>query len=159
MAQKLSPEQKQKRAKFAVRDAKTRRSSVLILVALFIVFIGWANIWKVVGLAGYGYITSTGSRVGQVTQLSHSGVVWKTWEGTLALTQNGSVAENWLFSIDDFDPQRDQKVTQLKYAVDFGSVVKLSYEKHFGIQSWHAKTMYTITDIEVLSLNGEQRLK
>jgi hypothetical protein len=134
-----------------------RGNGVLFFALLFTGLIVLFFNQYLIGLVGYNHITSEGSRVGQVTKLSHNGVLWKTWEGTLSITQTGAYASNWNFSIDSHDPNMGTKIALLKEAADDGSIVKIDYMQHFGLQTWRAKTSYTATDVTVLDPGQKQR--
>lgn len=78
---------------------------------------------------------SNGERIGLVTQFSKRGLIWKTWEGHLNITQTGmNSAEGFDFSIDG-DNLNEQTVHLLDSAASFGWKVKLIYHQTFG-KNW-----------------------
>ena len=76
---------------------------------------------------------SEGERVGFLTKFSKKGLVWKSWEGYLNLTQTGmnSSGEPFSFSLDN-DRDQDELVARLDSAATFGWKVKLRYHETFG---------------------------
>lgn len=96
---------------------------------------------------------SQGERVGFLTRFSNKGLVWKSWEGYLNLTQTGmnSSGEPFEFSIDN-DTDSDALVAQLDSAATFGWKVKLRYHETFGY-NWFSNRGHTnlfVTSCEVL---------
>jgi hypothetical protein len=78
---------------------------------------------------------SNGERIGLVTQFSNRGIVWKTWEGHLNITQTGmNSADGFDFSIDG-DNQNENTIHLLDSAASFGWKVKLIYHQTFG-KNW-----------------------
>ena len=100
---------------------------------------------------------ANGERIGLVTQFSETGVVWKSWEGHLNLTQTGmnsSSAAPFDFSIDNDHP--DEKVIALiDSAANYGWKIKLTYHETFG-KNWfnnRGETSHFVTDVEILDRN------
>lgn len=103
---------------------------------------------------------SNGERIGLVTQFSQKGVIWKSWEGSLNLTQTGmnsSGAEPFMFSLDndradtDIDPLR----LKLDSAAQYGWKVKLVYHETIG-KNWfknRGNTDHFINEVQVLDRN------
>jgi hypothetical protein len=99
---------------------------------------------------------SNGERVGFLTKFSNKGLIWKSWEGSLNLTQTGmnSSGEPFSFSIDN-DREPDGLITQLDSAATFGWKVKLRYHETFGL-NWfrnRGETNMFVTSCEVLDKN------
>ena len=77
---------------------------------------------------------SNGERIGLITQFSKSGLVWKSWEGHLNLTQTGMNSSSMTpfdFSVDN-DNEPFGLVAKLDSAARFGWKVKLVYHQTFG---------------------------
>lgn len=78
---------------------------------------------------------SNGERIGLVTQFSKRGMLWKTYEGHLNITQTGmNSADGFDFSIDG-DNEDPTTVSLLDSAASFGWKVKLIYHETFG-KNW-----------------------
>ena len=110
---------------------------------------------------------SNGERIGVITQFSESGLIWKSWEGHLNVTQTGmNSSVPFDFSIDNDKP--DQEIINiLDSAAQYGWKVKLVYHETFG-KNWlsnRGETNYFISKVEVLeknfgnAFNGNQQQK
>ena len=98
---------------------------------------------------------SNGERIGLVTQFSHRGMIWKTWEGHLNITQTGmNSADGFDFSIDR-DNENEKHIEILDSAASFGWKVKLIYHQTFGLNwfSNRGETNYFIDSIIVVDKN------
>jgi hypothetical protein len=98
---------------------------------------------------------SNGERIGVITQFSETGLIWKSWEGHLNVTQTGmNSSVPFDFSIDNDNP--DQKVIKmLDSAAQHGWKVKLVYHETAG-KNWFSnrgETNHFITKVEVLEKN------
>jgi hypothetical protein len=98
---------------------------------------------------------SNGERIGVITQFSETGLIWKSWEGHLNVTQTGmNSSVPFDFSIDNDSP--DQKVIKtLDSAAQYGWKVKLVYHETAG-KNWlsnRGETNHFITKVEVLEKN------
>jgi hypothetical protein len=95
---------------------------------------------------------SNGERIGVITQFSETGLIWKSWEGHLNVTQTGmNSSVPFDFSIDNDQP--DQKIIdQLDSAAQHGWKVKLVYHETSGKNWFHnrGETSHFITKVEVL---------
>lgn len=97
---------------------------------------------------------SNGERIGMITQFSESGLICKSWEGHLNLTQTGmnsSSLHPFDFSIDN-DKESADLVATLDSAATLGWKVKLVYHQVFG-WNWfqnRGETNYFINVCEVL---------
>lgn len=95
---------------------------------------------------------SNGSRVGFVTQIAQSGLIFKTWEGHLNTSQTGmNTAKPFDFSI---DRQNEPKglVATLDSAAEYGWKVKLTYHQVSTGRNWfdnRGETNYFVTSCEV----------
>ncbi len=114
---------------------------------LVIIFIGVCLICTPIGCVGCANVSySDGFRDGTLQKFSKKGIIWKTWEGDLALdsfrkTENG-VTNLWQFSVKD-----DQLVNQLLSLPD-GQRVRLHYDQKLTTVPWRSETTYIITKIE-----------
>lgn len=97
---------------------------------------------------------ANGERIGLITQFSRSGVIWKSWEGHLNLTQTGmnsSSSTPFDFSIDN-DNEPDQLVKTIDSAAQYGWKVKMVYHETKG-RNWfgnRGETDHFVTHCEVL---------
>jgi len=95
---------------------------------------------------------SNGERIGLVTQFSKRGMIWKTYEGHLNITQTGmNSADGFDFSIDG--SKEDPKiVTLLDSAASYGWKVKLIYHQTFGknLLGARGETNYFIDSVIVV---------
>ena len=98
---------------------------------------------------------SNGERIGVITQFSETGLIWKSWEGHLNVTQTGmNSSVPFDFSIDNDSP--DQKVINtLDSAAQYGWKVKLVYHETAGknMFSNRGETNHFINKVEVLEKN------
>ena len=98
---------------------------------------------------------SNGERIGLVTQFSESGLIFKTWEGHLNLTQTGmNSSVPFDFSVDR-DDENPRVIATLDSAATFGWKVKLVYHETFG-WNWfnnRGETDHFITRVDVLDKN------
>jgi|ERR1035437_299191 hypothetical protein len=97
---------------------------------------------------------SNGERIGMVTQFSKKGVIWKTREGQLNITQTGmnsSSTTPFDFSIDN-DNEDLKVVALIDSAVNLGWKVKLIYHETIG-KNWFSNrgnTDHFITGVEII---------
>jgi hypothetical protein len=105
-----------------------------------------------IGLNGCSENYSNGERIGLVTQFSNRGMIWKTWEGHLNITQTGmNSADGFDFSIDG-DNTDEATIHLLDSAASFGWKVKLIYHQTFG-KNWfgnRGETNYFIDSVIVV---------
>ena len=100
---------------------------------------------------------SNGERVGLVTQFSKSGLIFKTHEGHLNLTQTGmnsSSAVPFDFSV-DADNEDPKIVAILDSAATYGWKVKIVYHETFG-KNWFSnrgETNHFVKSIDILDRN------
>lgn len=105
---------------------------------------------------------SNGERIGLVTQFSRTGIIWKSWEGELHVTQTGmnSTMNDFQFSIDN-DNEDTSIINQIDSAAQHGWKVKLTYHETFG-KNWfnnRGETSRFITGIEILDKNMSIKAK
>lgn len=104
---------------------------------------------------------SNGERIGLITQFSKTGLVWKSWEGELHVTQTGmnSTMNDFEFSIDN-DREDPEIINQIDSAALHGWKVKLTYHETFG-KNWftnRGETNHFITGVQVLDRNPVSNL-
>lgn len=98
---------------------------------------------------------SNGERIGVITQFSETGLIWKSWEGHLNVTQTGmNSSVPFDFSIDNDRPDQ-QVIKTLDSAAQYGWKVKLVYHETAGKNWFHnrGETSHFITKVEVLEKN------
>jgi len=118
----------------------------IVLILLAVSPIG-SSVW---GLFTFPIQYSEGDRVGQVVKLSEKGLIWKTWEGGMGLTQSGAYVEYSNFSIDSRNPNRQEISDQLQRAYTSGELIKVHYDQRLGARPWRGKTTYLVSDIEFI---------
>lgn len=100
---------------------------------------------------------SNGERIGLVTQFSKTGLMFKTHEGHLNLTQTGmnsSSAVPFDFSV-DADSEDPKVVSTLDSAATYGWKVKIVYHETFG-KNWfgtRGETNHFVKSVDVLDRN------
>jgi hypothetical protein len=98
---------------------------------------------------------SNGERIGVLTQFSKTGVIWKSHEGHLNVTQTGmNSSVPFDFSIDN-DNEDPQLVKLIDSAAQYGWKVKLVYHETVG-KNWfgnRGSTDHFVTGCEVLERN------
>ena len=100
---------------------------------------------------------SNGERIGMITQFSKTGLVFKTHEGHLNLTQTGmnsSSTKPFDFSVDR-DNEDESVVATLDSAATYGWKVKIKYHEVFG-WNWFSnrgETDHFVSDVQVLDRN------
>lgn len=100
---------------------------------------------------------SNGERIGLVTQFSKTGLIFKTHEGHLNLTQTGmnsSSAVPFDFSV-DADNEDPNIVATLDSAATYGWKVKIVYHETFGknIFGTRGETNHFVKSVEILDRN------
>ena len=96
---------------------------------------------------------SNGERIGVITQFSHTGVFWKSWEGHLNVTQTGmNSSVPFDFSIDN---EPAGVIGMIDSAAQYGWKVKLKYHQTFGKNWFHnrGEENHFVTAVEVLDKN------
>lgn len=101
---------------------------------------------------------SNGERIGLITQFSRTGIIWKSWEGHLNMTQTGMNSSTpFDFSIDN-DNEPQGLVATIDSAAQFGWKVKLKYHETYN-KNWFSNrgsTDHFVTSCEVLDKNPIQ---
>ena len=98
---------------------------------------------------------SNGERIGLVTQFSKTGIIWKSWEGHLNMTQTGMNSSTpFDFSIDN-DNEDSTLVSILDSSATNGWKVKITYHETSG-KNWfrnRGETNHFVSNVEVLDKN------
>lgn len=135
-----------KQKKFAIR-------TWLVIGAFFVLLFTWEYF---LGLVAFGGIYSEGNRVGQVVKFSQKGVLWKSWESGMGLTQSGAYVERWNFSVDNEDPNKAAIIQNINEAFRTGDLVRIRYEQRYGVLPWRAKTSYLVREVEFLTKDRQR---
>ncbi|TSA30248.1 MAG: 6-phosphogluconate dehydrogenase [Bacteroidetes bacterium] len=96
-------------------------------------------------------IYDEGIRAGTVLRISKKGVIWKTYEGQLALESFGALKKvSPLAETFDFSVERgnDSIVRLLESVALSGERVNLRYIKRYMVFPWRGKTMYFVRGVE-----------
>lgn len=118
-------------------------------------FAGVVGGLALVAALGYGVNScahmnySNGGRVGVVNKFSSKGIIFKTYEGTLAL--EGQQLKEWRFSVDvkgNGGKSLEDLAQEIQTALDSGKKVKLSYVQPFKKWIWEGETEYSVVDID-----------
>ncbi len=141
-------DQKEERKKKASRKSRVTLITTFLLVFGIPLIIG--TISYPIGLIGFNHVYSEGTRIGQVVKMSEKGLIWKTNEGSLGVTQSGAYVERWDFSIDSENDNRDNLVLKLSEASKAGNLVEIKYSQRIGVRPWRAKTSYLVEDVVIL---------
>lgn len=95
---------------------------------------------------------SNGERIGYVCKFSNKGLIWKSWEGELNLTQTGmNTSSLFDFSVDN-DNEDKTIVAQLDSAASLGWKVKLKYHEVAGY-NWFSNRGhedYFVSEVDIL---------
>lgn len=116
------------------------KSKILIALVFGLVLVGCSENY------------SNGERIGFVTKFSQRGLIYKSWEGELNLTQTGmNTSSTFQFSIDN-DREDEATIKTLDSAATLGWKVKLRYHETTG-KNWfrnRGETDHFITHVEIL---------
>ena len=98
---------------------------------------------------------SNGERIGVITQFSDTGVIWKSHEGHLNVTQTGmNSSVPFDFSVDNDRDQTDL-IKTIDSAAQYGWKVKIIYHETIG-KNWfnnRGATDHFVEKVEVLERN------
>lgn len=109
------------------------------------------------------YEYSHGARTGMVNKMSKKGLIWKTYEGQMALegiTSSGSYAgaNVWDFSLDRqarHGENIDELARSLNDALDSGEKVKVKYIEIIKPWPWRGSTGYFIQDVQAMKKDNK----
>ncbi|MCF6348868.1 MAG: 6-phosphogluconate dehydrogenase [Flavobacteriaceae bacterium] len=88
---------------------------------------------------------SEGYRSGELTKISHKGVLFKTWEGEIS--QGVSESQRFDFSVESSEKEVIDLLKNLQ-----GQGVKLTYKERFATFPWLGDTKYYVTKVEKTKL-------
>ncbi len=101
---------------------------------------------------------SNGERIGMIQKFSKSGVIYKSWEGDLHVTQTGmSSNTDFSFSLDN-DNEPEGLAAKIDSAAQHGWLVKLTYHETVG-KNWFSNrgsTDHFVTKMQLLNKNPMQ---
>ena len=120
---------------------------IIFLISLFIFSVVGRYLW---GIIGFHIVYGEGDRVGQIVKLSDRGLIWKTWETGMGITQSGAYVQYWDFSIDSQNPNKEKIIQDLRRAYNSGEIVKVHYVQRYGVLPWRADTTYLVQNIEFI---------
>lgn len=132
------------------QQRKVRKAKLIFCVFLALIAIGISQ------CKSENY--SNGYRVGYITKFNSEGVIYKTWEGEMNVTQTGTntAGEIFNFSIDRKNKKNvpnDAIIRSLNDALENGSLVKIKYRKVWGCVNLfrnRGDSPYFIDAVEVL---------
>lgn len=105
---------------------------------------------------------SNGERIGVITRFSEKGLIWKSWEGNLNITQTGmnTSGEPFMFSVDNNNEDKEL-VSKIDSAANKGWKVKVVYHECMGknITGSRGETNYFIDRLEVLDRSFTEKLQ
>ena len=105
-------------------------------------------------LTGCSENYANGERIGLVTRFTKKGILWKSWEGSLNLTQTGMNSSGipFDFSVDNDKPENTVVIAMIDSAANLGWKIKVKYHETLGFNwfSNRGETDHFITDVEVL---------
>lgn len=106
---------------------------------------------------------SVGERIGTVTKFSNAGVIWRSWDGHINITQTGmnSVGEPFEFSVDN-DKNDPNIISLLSKASTDGWKVKICYHQVWGLKNvFHnrGESDYFVDSVKVLDKDFTKKLE
>lgn len=93
---------------------------------------------------------SNGKRVGYLIKFSQKGLMFKTWEGEMNLTQSGMATNNFEFSV-DADGDYSLVDSALSVALNTGKKIEVTYHQIWGFVHMfgtRGETRYFVTDVK-----------
>jgi hypothetical protein len=113
-------------------------------------------LWGGCQMVGNRCVYSEGSRVGRINKVTQKGMIWKTWEGQMALEGILSGGESTAANVWDFSFDRQARhgenvqalVSTATEALNTGQKVKVTYVEMLLVWPWRAETDYLIQKVE-----------
>jgi len=106
---------------------------------------------------------SVGEKVGTLIEFAESGLIWRSWDGRLNLTQTGmnTAGEPFGFSFDNDRNDQDSLINTLKQAQVEGWKIKIRYHrvKGYNLFENRGRFQYFVDDVEVLDKNFANALR
>lgn len=138
-------EKKHNREAYREKKKKMTRKTLVILGVIIILLIFGERLW---GLIGVNISYSGGVRSVRILKISERGFIWKTWEIEGILAQgNSSTPYRWEFSIDNWDPNKEQILNDIKNAFSTGKMVQVHYNQRAGSVPWRSGTTYFVKQV------------
>lgn len=102
------------------------------------------------------YEYSSGTRAGMINKISKKGLIWKTYEGQMALegivSSGGNMGANvWDFSIDNqarHGENVEELAKKLNEALESGQKVKIEYVQVIGGWPWRGSTGHYVQSVK-----------
>ncbi len=106
---------------------------------------------------------SVGEKVGTLIEFAESGLIWRSWDGRLNMTQTGmnTAGEPFGFSFDNDRNDQDSLISTLKQAQVEGWKIKIKYHRVKGY-NWfenRGRFEYFVDDVEVLDKDFANMLR
>ncbi len=117
-----------------------------LLVLICCVFLGIGGCCAV---AGKGIPYSDGYRDGHIQKLSHKGILFKSWEGQLALPGLQAAADNTVSNVFDFTVDQKELVTEMQ-SLNATDYVRIHYDQRLFGSPLVSESSYFVTKIEKL---------
>lgn len=131
-------------------DKDTKIAFGLIILSAAVMIVPPAS-YSVARITGCQANYSDGERIGTVVKLSHKGMVFKSWEGTLQMQgyrstqdKNSPITNQWDFNVRDEDVMH-----QIEDAMNSGACVRLRY-RQWLIEPYTQESDYTVIGVEVM---------
>jgi hypothetical protein len=141
----MEQEKQRNREEYRKKMKKRAKKAWTVLGIIFFLLIFWGSIWGVIGVNIH---YSDGERTVKIIKLSEKGFIWKTWEGEGVLAQEGfAVTYIWSFSVDNWDPNKQQLINDIKTAFETGQTVKIKYDQRAGSVPWRSETAYFVKEV------------
>lgn len=138
-------EKQHNREAYREKMKKRAKKVWIVLGIIFFLLIFGRSIW---GAVGVNIHYSDGERTVKIIKLAEKGLIWKTWEAEGVLTQgNFAVTYIWSFSIDNWDPNREKLLNDVRTAFENGQTVKIKYDQRAGSVPWRSGTTYFVKEI------------
>lgn len=126
--------------------------------------LAWATLWGGCNLAGNDFEYSKGARTGMINKFTEKGLIWKTYEGEMALEgivsgENYSGANVWDFSLDNqsrHGENREELAKKIQSYLESGTKVKVTYVEPFTTWPWRSGTNYLIQSVEPIKPRAEK---
>lgn len=128
-------------------------------------FLGWSTLWGGYKLVFNDYEYSKGTRTGMINKFSEKGLIWKTYEGQMALegmvSNKGYAGANvWDFSLDRQKRHREdteELAKKIQSYLESGTKVKVNYIEPFTTWPWRSGTNYLIQKVEPIKAEEEKQ--
>ena len=97
---------------------------------------------------------SDGTRVGVITKISHKGLIFKSWEGSLNQggtknSSDGNGNTTVVANVTDFNVQDSTLLKKIQEAAASGKRVELTYSQWF-VSPINIDSFYVIKDVKIL---------